>query len=574
MRNLLFSAFALLTLSIGSANAQISQTEAMDRLSGGNVIGYRVIEQDCPIISCGGSNLSTIDQASEFLADAIRDSGDRFTIRDEPRSIFDVSDSILRRFPQQQTVFLNFDAGGAPTFPVDIIFFDGTTATLFLEDFVYTPAIRDAIQDLLEADYERFNYGFVQSEPGGDRFTTLNIGDNDRAPGSANITLTEVAPGSFGFSILFGMADEIDFGNLNRASAAFVDASFWVVLAELFGPGALSGLSGIPISDPTDQAEIDSVVELAVINQSANTSAHELGHTVGLRHHDSFGAPGDGLPTTGTPGPGDFSPIFPGGTDGAETVLHTMASGASVGLPIQNSTAVDRFFSERSAIKLRINERGFFFTESFLNGNPDGDGDRVRLIPMRPTNIPNTIVEGENSGSRFIRASQAVVEGRISEEGEIDVFKFKGTAGEFLNLEQISFTNGTLLDSLFFTELRVFKIEDDGSRTLAVSNFLPAESIDPLIVDWQIPETATYELEVEAIDVGFAPEDFGLPPLPAPLNVGNYSVHIYMVDGPLGNGNQGFTRDQMADLDNPDRDGDGDGNGDRGGDGDRDGDRN
>ncbi|MEL7489027.1 MAG: hypothetical protein AAGJ87_17670, partial [Pseudomonadota bacterium] len=59
---------------------------------------------------------------------------------------------------------------------------------------------------------------------------------------------------------------------------------------------------------------------------------------------------------------------------------------------------------------------------------------------------------------------------------------------------------------------------------------------DPLIIDFEIPETGEYVIEVEAIDVGFAPEDFGLDPLPAPLNVGNYQLHLYMVDGPLGRG--------------------------------------
>ena len=524
-RTLLSVAAGLIAYATASASAQLSQAETLSRLQGGDVVGYRVIEEDCPIAACSTASINNFSDARTFLA-GIAANGAFF--RPSPED--DNGKQISRRRSSIQNVFLNFDAGGDPTFLVDVIFFDGTTGVLVLPDFFYTPSMRDVITQRIAEDYEEFQYRFTHVEPRNGEFTTLNIGDNDRAPGNTNITLIEVAPGSFAFSILFGVADEIDFGNINKSSAAFVDASFWVLLANVF-PTSLGPLSGIPVADPTDPAQITAALDAAVMNQTANTGAHELGHTVGLRHHDSFGAPGDGLPTTGVPGPGDFVPVFPGPSNASETVLHLMASGASVGLPIQNSSSADRFFGEREAVKLAINERGRFFDEDFFNRRRVNKS--VKLLPLR---VPNTVVEGVNAGSRFLDVKQAVIEGRIAEEGEIDRYKFRGRAGEFMNLEIISFTDFTLEDTLFFSEMRVFKVENDGSETLVASNFLPAESIDPLIVDFELPSSGDYVIEVEAIDVGFRPEDFGLDPLPEPLNVGNYQLHLYMVDGPLGRG--------------------------------------
>ena len=102
---------------------------------------------------------------------------------------------------------------------------------------------------------------------------------------------------------------------------------------------------------------MSAAVSFAVTNQGANTGAHELGHTVGLRHQNSFGAPGDGIPNTGAISPFDFVPIFEGPSEADETTLHTMASGASVGLPFDGGVNLNRFFSERSATRLAINER-------------------------------------------------------------------------------------------------------------------------------------------------------------------------------------------------------------------------
>ncbi|MEL7486953.1 MAG: hypothetical protein AAGJ87_07045, partial [Pseudomonadota bacterium] len=469
MKRLLMGIVGASALGAGVANAQLSQDETMARLDGATFSGYRVEAEDCPFNACNARSVTNLSEARSFLAGALANG---FF---EPAPEDDNGKQIERRRASIQEVFLNFDAGGDPFFFVDVVFLDGTTGFLTLPDFFYTPENRDAVMAGIEADFEDFQFHFFPEDPGNGEFTTLNIGDNDRALGSTNITLIEVAPGSFSFSILFGVADEIDFGNVNNASAAFVDASFWVLLRDFF-PAALGPLSGIPVADPTDPVELAAVTEQAVIQQTINTGTHEIAHTLGLRHHDSFGAPGDGLPTTGVPGPDDFVPVFPGPSDAGETILHIMATGASVALPIQNSSSVDRFFSERAAIKLAINERGRFFDEDFFNRR--NAKKSVRLLPLR---VPNTIVEGVNAGSRFLDVKQAVIEGRISEEGEIDRYHFRGRRGEFMNLEQVSFTDFTLEDTLFFSELRVFKKERDGSETLVTSNFLPAESIDPLI---------------------------------------------------------------------------------------------
>lgn len=410
----------------------------------------------------------------------------------------------------RQVVYLEFNPG-EPVFPV--FFSDGTLFGVF-PDYIYTEEDREIIQARLEEDYALYNYEFTQERPERGEFSTLTFGDND----AGNITLTPTG----GLSILFGRAENIDFRNDDRSDNAFIDASLWRFAAELdraFGTNNLENFSGIPVNGPED---IDIVEQIAVQNQSSNTGAHELGHIQGMRHHDSIGAPGTGLPIGVDPAA--FLPVGETEQNADETLLHTMASGASVGLPLSGSTLQDRFFSERSAVKFALNsqEQRRARSERRARG-------WLRLTPLR---TPNPVLEGENAGKRLVtRAS--LIEGRIDEVDQVDSYRFVGLRGEVFNAETISFSDTGFAEPII-GKLELSRLERDGTKTPLISNRLTFEGIEPLLFDFELPSTAVYVLEVSSpgtIDFGDGVpvplSDFGL----GGFEIGDYDLHAYIVDG-------------------------------------------
>ena len=91
------------------------------------------------------------------------------------------------------------------------------------------------------------------------------------------------------------------------------------------------------------------------IGLSATIAAHELGHLSGLEHGDAYGPIGSGI-YAGV-NPDLYNPPYPGPTDADETILHIMASGASVNATLQDAIN-DPFFGEREAIALAFGENG------------------------------------------------------------------------------------------------------------------------------------------------------------------------------------------------------------------------
>ena len=91
------------------------------------------------------------------------------------------------------------------------------------------------------------------------------------------------------------------------------------------------------------------------IGLSTTIAAHELGHLSGLEHADSFGPIGSGI-YSGV-NPDLYNPPYPGPTDADETILHIMASGASVNATLEDAIN-DPFFGEREAIALSYGENG------------------------------------------------------------------------------------------------------------------------------------------------------------------------------------------------------------------------
>lgn len=520
-------------LTIGLITALMSPVVSAQEDGAYEITEYRIESGDC--FACAPSPLmDSVDELQDYLADtsAYLDSNRHndgvYTVNRYRRA-----DRRNNGHRDSQVIFLDFDAGGDPTFPVCF-----TTGALFgiFNDHVYTEAERDEIQARIEADYGDFNFRFTQDEPTSGEFTTILFGQND-APADcsqgSNISLTPTG----GISILFGQAEGIDFLNQDKSDNAFADASLWEFLAQFGGAGLFENLSGLSVAD--FDGDLVAAVSEAVTNQSANTGAHEAGHIQGLRHQNSFGAPGDGLPSTGAISPFEFVPTFDGPSDADETVLHTMASGASVGLSLTGSTITDRFFSERSAVRLAVNEQGSTVTE-------DSVARKRNRIILKNIRTPNTIVEGQNENAR-IRVDALVLEGSIDELGEVDSYFFRARGGLFFNAEIIPIlATGETFEEGILGQVSVFLQNRDGTETLVATNAGSFESIfDREIFDAVLPENGFYRLQIAAPDEFFPADldgDGVLDPLPistaggAPeLLTGNYQVLLFTCEKRLNN---------------------------------------
>lgn len=457
---------------------------------------YNINSNHC--LGCSAVQLESEADVTDFLSSARGELAQRvFDRANQSPAQQDRFARLLARLGTQ-VVFLDFNNPGEPTFPVCF-----TTGALFgiFNDHVYTDEEKDAIQAEIEADYADFNFVFTQEEPAFGEYTTITFADND-APADcsqgSNIQLTPFG----GLSVLFGRADEIDFGNRNKQSGAFTDVSIWEFLAQLGGGVNFEPFANLDVENDFG-GDLTAAVSFAVTNQGANTGAHELGHTLGLRHQNSFGAPGDGLPNTGAISPFDFVPVFEGPSDADETILHTMASGASVGLPFDGGVNLNRFFSERSATRLAINER-----IDRISTTEETVARRRGKLSLRRTLVPNTIIEGQNEDA-FLDVKAAVVEGEMSVIGEADSYMIRARKGDFINAEVVSVIgSGLTFEDGIMGQLRVFRVNRDGTEELVGSNLQSFESIfDSEVFDIEVPENGDYRIEVTAPDE-FFPADF------------------------------------------------------------------
>lgn len=496
----LLAGSSLLMMAV-SAQAQSPYDLTNDRI--------RIQNDECPLTGClNFTDAASANASLQGLASSLSSNSSSEVKQNNGRGLAQGQQN-----NEPQLVYLAFGSAD-PTFNV---FFNGVPfAGGVFNDYIYNQEDRDFVQSRMEADFAEYNFEFTQTQPSQGDFSTIRIGDNDANP-------IDLAGG-----ILFGRADNIDFGNNVRGDSAFADASFWQFLAELdvmFGNQNLANFLGLP--GPLDADGIETFRRIAVLNQSANTSAHELGHILGLRHHDSFGAPGDGLPLARDPG--EFLPLTDLDQEAVETLSHIMASGASAGLALNSPPFVDRFFSERSAVKLAVNERTRTITEeaAMINGG---------LLKLNKVVGANPLLDGVNSGGKLdIRA--ALIDGSMENVDDVDVYKIKARKGEIFNAELITTADRTNAMPVFFSKLSLQQVMDDGSLVEVVSNQLTFEGRNPLIFDFTIPDDGNYVLEVSAPDlVPVAPgvfvslADFGF----TDLRVGSYEMLAYVVEGKSG----------------------------------------
>ena len=314
------------------------------------------------------------------------------------------------------------------------------------DDIRFSTFQRDQVQSRMEVHYNAFDFAFTQADPGpgAGPFSTIFFNDGPQ----------------------FGIADDLDFRNINRGDNATVQISG-------------NGLS-----------------EAQEVTLAANVASHELGHLQGLRHGDSFGPIGSGI-DPGTVNRGDYLPAYDGPAEADETRFHLMETD-----DVFLEADADQFFSERSAVRLSFNERG---TVSDEVATPHGDAATAQPLTLPTISVPNTLGAGaDNAGLQFF-ADAEVVTATLGSASEEDWYSFIADAGDLFNFETISNSTDRIADD-FDTQLTLY--DADGISQL-MFNDDEFETRDSILLDAVIPAAGTYFVRVNGFSGTGGYELFG-----------------------------------------------------------------
>src|SRR5262249_52272877 len=143
---------------------------------------------------------------------------------------------------------------------------------------------------------------------------------------------------------------------------------------------------------------------------SSTIAEHEVGHTAGLEHADSFGPIGFGDHIVQSL---HYLPAFPGPSGAWETPEHIMASPASVASTLADA-AGNTFFAEREDVKLAFIEGGTVVSENTSSPHDSiANAQQANLVAL---SVPNTVLQGFNAGKVFSVSAIDVV-GSIQLDG-------------------------------------------------------------------------------------------------------------------------------------------------------------
>jgi Ca2+-binding RTX toxin-like protein len=334
----------------------------------------------------------------------------------------------------------------------------------------YTQAERDAIQAQITADYSAFSYIFTQTQPQSGPYTTITFND---------LALVGLEG---------GVATEIDWRDLDiSGETSLTAAGLEVIPADSAGVNVNNFLGG-----PGEPA----ASSVDFIGLSATIAAHELGHLSGLEHADSFGPIGSGI-YSGVD-PDLYGPSYPGPIEADETILHIMASGASVNSTLEDAIN-DPFFGERESIVLSYGEDGSPTNEEL---GPHYSMTDAQPIALQPLVVPDTDLEGVDADKSYDVAADDVV-GYLglngSGQSDTDFYSFTAGAGTLINFQLMS---AVLTRSLapagtpatdynqgpFDTYLTIY----NSSGQPIESNDNSFQDSDSSIIDLTLPYTGTY----------------------------------------------------------------------------------
>ena len=334
---------------------------------------------------------------------------------------------------------------------------------------VYTQAERDAIQAQITADYSAFSYVFTQTQPQSGPYTTITFND----------------PALVGLE--GGVSSEIDWRDLDIAGTTTLTADGLEVIPPDSGGVNVNNFLGAPGEPAATSADF--------IGLSATIAAHELGHLSGLTHADAYGPIGSGI-YDGV-NPDLYSPTYPGPTDAGESILHIMASGASVNATLEDAID-DPFFGERESIALSYGENGSPTNEQIAPHDSMADAQPLSLQPLV---VPDTDLEGVYAGMVFDVTAADVVGylGETDGASNTDFYSFTAQAGTLINFQLMSVLltrsvapAGTAPNGYnqgpFDTTLTIY----NSSGQVIAYNDDSFQDSDSSIIDLILPTTGTY----------------------------------------------------------------------------------
>ncbi|MEL7240013.1 MAG: pre-peptidase C-terminal domain-containing protein, partial [Planctomycetota bacterium] len=234
------------------------------------------------------------------------------------------------------------------------------------------------------------------------------------------------------------------------------------------------------------------------VNYAINVGGHELGHTLGLRHHDSFGAIGNGVPGNGLDGP--FFPDYPGPTTANEFFGNTMSTPAFGG-------SFERFFtsptslSERSLVKL-----GYAAQDDNLQVETSSFNNTIasaQAVPLDFIDVLNTLPAGTSAGDTgdpYLPSRAGAVLGSLSSPADVDVYSIDVNAGDFLSVEVISLSIDQRVADTIDGAITIFDAAGNALDYYGEDAFNEdeIETFDAWIFDLIIPADGTYFVEVDS----------------------------------------------------------------------------
>lgn len=394
------------------------------------------------------------------------------------------------------------------------------------DDYEYSPSEREAVL----AELRGIFYTSPDDPLGGE----FGIDFLDSAPPPFTSTLVKVNAG-------LGHAEKIDFRNLDDDDDVTIHP---VKVLKSF-----IGVPRAPEFGGGTWTEEDLLTSENIVRATANLAAHELGHSFGLRHHDSFTPIGSGIGVSGD----KYIPTYLGGT-GTNASFHVMGLNSSVALTAEN-LITPSWLSPRSALKLTINkiedavgDNPLVAFESGAPGGdvPDGPSGGTPFVPLAPLPIRNTTrppdpfginpasLYDPTNGPAAFPGFAGVVVGRLEDKSsmetvDLDYYKIVGPAGAKVTVEVISEIlsegDGRLTDPvdthLELLDSSLFPLPYPAASVvgMAALNDDQFESTDSILFDVELPYSGEYYLEVRP----------AMKPMGADV-IGDYELLVYAIN--------------------------------------------